>query len=73
MFKVLYEKVSEFECKNRNVEMLWNNLKKRVLGIMRDVAGRVERERERNKKAMDCTVYYQSNGWRKQKNVNDEE
>jgi hypothetical protein len=39
--------VSEFECKNRNVEMLWNNLKKCVLGIMRNVAGRVEEKKTR--------------------------
>jgi hypothetical protein len=47
-FKIFYveEKVSEFECKSRNAEVLWNNIKKCVLGIMRAVAGRVEEKQE---------------------------
>ena len=43
---ILEGKVSEFECKNRNVEVLWNNIKKCVLGNLRDVAGRVEKKQE---------------------------
>lgn len=41
---ILEEKVSEFECKNKNMETLWNSIKNCMLGIMRDVAGRVERK-----------------------------
>jgi len=48
--------MSEFECKNRNVEILWNNLKKCVLGIMRDVAGSVEKKKTRKPRiAQDIT------------------